>query len=1050
MKKVLICCIFSLFQLFVWTQYVVGQSNDRLWYTSSTTKWVEALPIGNGSMGAMIFGDPNSEHLQFNEQSLVTGDTITMGNYQTFGDLYFVPTTAVTATNYTRELRLNEAVHTVVYTANNTRFQRDCFASYPDKVIVMRLTADKPGQLSGLVKMTDAHSAVPVINANRITTAGTLSQNGMKYESQILVLNEGGTITANSTGVNVVNANAITILLCAKTNFVLDKAQKFFTVDPHAKLTQQIDAAAQKSYADLLSAHLADYQPLYSRVKLDIKGDNLDLTTAQRLIAYKSKAKGVGDPLLETLLFKFGRYLLIGSSRKGGLPANLQGVWNNSNAPTWYSQYTTDINLEMNYWISDPTALSECQEPYFDYIESLAKVQKTSQNINLKTPYGWYAYSTNNIFGGNSGWAIHKPGSAWLSQKFWDYYAFTGDKTFLQNRAYPMLKDIVSYWEHHLVPNGPNGELITPDGWSAEHGPGLVEDYRIPMPGVSYDHQIVYELFTNYVAAARELKVDSLYANSILAMRDKMLPPKIGKWGQLQEWMEDVDRQDDHHRHLSHLFAVHPGKQINLEATPALAKAALVSLISRGSSNEAAWSTAWKTNLYARLKEAELAYQFSTDLMKNSVYSNLLVNGPPYQIDGNFGYSSGITEMLLQSNLMTDSRGNVTSIPDSAKYVLIKILPALPKAWQTGSVTGLRARGGFEVDIYWSNGKLDSANVRSLNGKRAFVKYQFDQKLMHESNFKFTTVFRNQLTAKSINPGIELKWNKSFFNGGKYIVERKDECSDFTPITTINTLADTIFNDLTTLAQKSYSYRVMYYNVLGDSTYRSVQADVEFPETRTNVLLRKPTTTSSTYNSTYVGSLAVDGISTPTDPSRWLSVSFTTTPQWISVDLGGTYIVDKLNLYTGLGGYNNPLTDFKFQKFSGGVWKDIFSRTGNTTTPFSICLPQDTVSQVRLYVTSAVGGIVRLYEMELFGKLLPTTNTKQVATNKSIYIYPNLVTNELNIVGLLNKTTIEVFNAQGCCVLKVPTDGKLDVSELKSGVYLLRIGDFEMQHFIKI
>jgi len=731
---------------------IKAQTNDRLWYQSPATTWLECLPIGNGSIGAMVYGNVSNERLQFNEQSLETGDQVKMGNYQSFGEVYFT-TLALTATGYQRELRLNDAVHSTRFDANGVHYERDYFASYPDKVIVMRLTADKTGQITGKVKLTDTHKALKTVTGNnRLTATGKLTENGMDYESQILVINVGGTIVADTSGIQVTGANSVTVLLTAGTTYILDFSKQFKTTHPHDRLTQIIDNAAAKTYNQLLSNHLADYQPLYARVKLDIKGDATDIPTNQRLTAYKLKSKTVGDPVLEALVFKYGRYLLISSSRKGGLPANLQGLWNDKNAPAWYSQYTTNINLEMNYWPADQTSLAECQQPYFDWVENLAKVQKVSTDPKLITPYGWIAYSTNNVFGGNSGWGIHRPGSAWLSQNFWDHYAFNRDKDFLKNRAYPMMKDVVSYWENHLVART-DGKLITPDGWSPEHGPNLAEGDRTPYPGVSYDQQIVYDLFSNFVTAARELKVDSLYANKIRDMRNKMLGPQIGKWGQLQEWMEDVDRQDDKHRHNSHLFAVHPGRQISPLSTPGFANAALVSINSRGDVG-GGWSSAWKINIYARLLQPERSYFFVNQMLNKNILSNLFDTYPPFQIDGNFGYTSGVTEMLLQSHLYTNKTGKITDNPDSISNSLILLLPALPSAWSTGSIKGIKARGGFEVDVYWSNGELDSANVRSTSGNLAYIRYGFDQQKMTSANFTFKTKIRRNLTATSTTNGI--------------------------------------------------------------------------------------------------------------------------------------------------------------------------------------------------------------------------------------------------------------------------------------------------------
>jgi alpha-L-fucosidase 2 len=434
-------------------------------------------------------------------------------------------------------------------------------------------------------------------------------------------------------------------------------------------------------------------------------GDTPDLPTIDRLNAHK---KGATDPALEALLFQYGRYLLISSSRPGSLPANLQGIWNNEIKPAWYSQYTTNINIEMNYWPAEQTALSECHLPLFDWIENFAAVQKKSSDPKLQTKRGWICYSTNNIMGGPSTWGIHRPGSAWLSQHFWEHYAFTGDKEFLKTRAYPMLKDVSGYWEDHLVEK--DGKLITPDGWSPEHGPGNIEGDKTPYPGVSYDQQIVYDLFSNCIEAADALKTDDLYRKDLTNKRSRLLGPQIGKWGQLQEWMEDVDKPDDHHRHNSHLFAVHPGRQISPLTTPEWAKAALVSLNARGDVSTG-WSTAWKINLFARLGQGNRSYDLIRQLFRQCIVENMFDTHPPFQMDGNFGYTSGVAGMLLQSQ-----------IKEGDHYIL-QLVPALPDAWESGEIKGLRARGGFVVDMKWEKGKLNYCSVKSLLGNNLKVNY---------------------------------------------------------------------------------------------------------------------------------------------------------------------------------------------------------------------------------------------------------------------------------------------------------------------------------------
>lgn len=680
-------------------------------YNKPAGNWLEALPLGNGFLGAMVFGGVQQERIKFNESSLITGTTNTVGNYQPFGNV-MINFNHGEVVGYQRALLLNEGVQKITYSAGSSKFSRTYFISNPDRVMVMKYGATGNSKISCRIELTDAHHSKTIVRGAKLIFTARLAENNMEYEAQLLVKINGGSMISDSTGIVVKNANELELNLVAGTSFVNDPFVQFKGEAPHNMLEQQLYNAASKTYQQLYMRHVADFNRLFNKVELKLGNQNSQDIT-ERFTAY---SKGANDPDFEALLFQYGRYLLISASRPGGLPANLQGIWNNEFKPAWYSQYTTNINVQMNYWLAEPTGLSECHLPLFDWIEHIGYVQKKSTDAALKTKKGWIIYSTNNIMGGPSVWRIHRPGSAWLSQHFWEHVAFTNDTAFLRKRAYPLLKEITEYWEDHLV-DGPDGKLITPDGWSPEHGPGKNEGDKSPYPGASYDQQIVYDLFGNYIAAATKLGIDRAYCAKIKSMQKRLLGPQVGRWGQLQEWMNDVDDSTDHHRHNAHLFAVHPGKQISPVITPVWAKAANKSLDSRGNVSTG-WSTAWKMNIYARLLDGNKSYQLLRILLKpvpvertgvtfdGGLYPNLFDAHTPFQIDGNFGYTAGVVEMLLQSHLGE-----------------IHLLPALPDAWQEGKLRGLVARGNVLVDIKWEEGQLVSATLKPATSGTYQIRY---------------------------------------------------------------------------------------------------------------------------------------------------------------------------------------------------------------------------------------------------------------------------------------------------------------------------------------
>ncbi len=700
-----------------------------LWYDAPASHWLEALPVGNGRMGAMLFGGVAKERIQFNEQTLVPGSSQTKGveHYQPFGNiaLEFPGAPETTPADYHRELDLRSAAARVSYSVDGVTHRRELVASLPANLVAMRLSASKPGRVSFTVRLSDVRKNAVTVASDSLFFAGKLT-NGLAYAAALRVVAEKGSVTRTGDGLAIQGADAATLYLAAATDFAPIPAQKFRGgVSPASVVSGRI--AAAPAYAELRAAQLADYQTLYGRVSLDLGTTaSSSLPTDKRLAAKKARQP---DPALATLLFNYGRYLLIGSSRPGGQPANLQGLWNDELYPAWFCAYTTNINVEMNYWLAEPTALSECHQPLFDWIDNLAEVQKATTDLRIQVPIGWVAYSTNNQYGGNTGWAVHMPGSAWLARHFWEHYAFTGDRAFLEKRAFPHLRDLSELWMKRLVP-GPDGKLITPDGWSPEHGPVKQPDGRIvmkegdrtPRPGASYDQQIVHDLFTNTLSASDALGSDPAFRDRVSATRANLLGPRIGRWGQIMEWMEDVDDPNNQHRHVSHLFALYPGRQISADRTPELAAAAKVSLQARGNGGTG-WSRAWKIAFWARLHDGDQAERVLAGLLepipasgarsgRGGSYPNLFGAHPPFQMDSNFGATAGIVEMLLQSHDQTES----------GDYV-IHLLPALPKTWPTGSAKGLRARGGFIVDQEWNEGRLVFAKITSLLGRTAVVRH---------------------------------------------------------------------------------------------------------------------------------------------------------------------------------------------------------------------------------------------------------------------------------------------------------------------------------------
>jgi alpha-L-fucosidase 2 len=766
MKNTLFVCL-----VFVASNcFAQKQADLKLWYKQPAGNvWENALPIGNGFQGAMVYGNVDTETIQLNEYTVWSGspnrndNPLTLDSlaeirklvfegkqeqadrladrvivskksqgqmYEPVGELHLAFDGQDNYTNYYRELDIEKAVAKTVYKVGDVAYTREVLASFPDRVIVVRLTASKPGSLSfnAFYSTPQPNAEMKTTLSKELTIAGTTIDNdgvkGMvKFKGITRIKTEGGMLSATDTSLIVKNANAATIYISIATNF---NNYNDITGNENERAASYLNKAYPKKFTDILKAHVAAYQKYFDRVKLDLGITNAaKLPTDERLKNFDATY----DPQFVTLYYQFGRYLLISSSQPGGQPATLQGIWNNKMNPPWDSKYTININAEMNYWPAEKTNLSEMTEPLIRMVKelSIAGVKTAKDMYGAR---GWLAHHNTDLWrmtGAIDGaWGIWPNGGGWLSQHLWEHYLYNGDKAFLAS-VYPVLKGAAMFYADCLIEHPKYHWLVICPDESPENAPAAHHGASIDA-GVTMTNQIVFDVFSNAIHAAQILNKDKAFIDTLEEKRSRLAPMHIGQYGQLQEWLDDLDNPNDHHRHISHLYGLFPSNQISPYRTPKLYSAAKTTLIER-TDVSTGWSMAWKVNWWAKMLDGNHAYKLIQNQLSpvgtneggGGTFNNLFDAHPPFQIDGNFGCTSGITEMLMQSE-----DGD------------LNLLPALPDVWKSkGSISGLRARGGFDVvSVVWKDGQVIKAVIKSILGGNLRLRLPNEIKMLDGKKMK--------------------------------------------------------------------------------------------------------------------------------------------------------------------------------------------------------------------------------------------------------------------------------------------------------------------------